>query len=174
MTHFCNESLRGTNCCSPYDAIIAMINNAQATADAALALAGNVSTNLGILMTTVADAIQRLDNLGSVMTYKGSVATYADLPALDNQVGDTYNVIDTGQNYAWTGTTWDLLGSVVDLSPYLTIADAATTYLTITDAASTYLSIMNAASTYLTITNAAATYVDQDTFITIATSVIEQ
>lgn len=154
MTHFCNKSLRGTDCCSPYDAIIAMINNAQATADAALALAGNVSTNLGILMSTVADAIQRLDNLGTVMTYKGSVATYADLPAIGNQIGDVWNVIDSGENYAWTGSAWDQLGSVVDLSPYLTIADAATTYLTITDAA--------------------ATYVDRDTFITIATSVIEQ
>lgn len=174
MTHFCNKSLRGTNCCSPYDAIIAMINNAQATADAALALAGNVSTNLGILMSTVADAVARLDALGSVMTYKGSVATYADLPATGNEVGDTWNVVDTGQNYAWTGSTWDMLGSVVDLSQYLTITDAATTYLSITDAATTYLSIANAAVTYLTITDAAATYIDQDTFITFVTSVIEQ
>lgn len=172
MTHFCNKSLRGTDCCSPYDAIIAMINNAQATADAALALAGNVSTNLGILMSTVATAIARLDALGSVMTYKGSVATYADLPATGNEIGDTYNVIDTGENYAWTGSAWDMLGSVVDLSPYLKITDAATTYLTITNAASTYLTIADASSTYLTQVSAASTYLTQvnaaSTYLTIA------
>lgn len=134
MTHFCNESLRGTNCCSPYDAIIAMINNAQATADAALALAGNVSSNLGTLMVTIADAIQRLDNLGSVMTYKGSVATYADLPATGNEIGDTWNVIDTGQNYSWTGSTWDQLGTVIDLSNYYTKAQADLQFVPITPA----------------------------------------
>ena len=53
MTHFCNESLRGTNCCSPYDAIIAMINNAQATADAALALAGSVNTSLNTILVWI-------------------------------------------------------------------------------------------------------------------------
>lgn len=53
--------------------------------------------------------------LAGVLHYKGSVATYADLPA-DAEIGDVYNVIDTGANYAWTGTEWDELGQTVDLS----------------------------------------------------------
>lgn len=51
----------------------------------------------------------------SAMHYKGSVATVADLPASNNAVGDFYNVTATGENYAWTGTEWDITGSIVNL-----------------------------------------------------------
>lgn len=51
------------------------------------------------------------------MHYKGSVQTVADLPASGNEVGDFYNVIATGENYAWDGTAWDQTGSMVDLQP---------------------------------------------------------
>lgn len=47
--------------------------------------------------------------------FKGSVATYADLPANPTK-GDVYDVQDTGMNYAWTGTAWDALGQLVDTS----------------------------------------------------------
>ena len=59
--------------------------------------------------------------LAGVFHYKGSVATYADLPASDNEVGDVYNVIDTGKNYAWDGSAWDDLGGLIDLSNYVTL-----------------------------------------------------
>lgn len=60
----------------------------------------------------------------NVFTYKGSVATYNDLPSLDNKVGDVYNVLDTGKNFAWDGITWDDLGgdsfgSGIDLLQFL-------------------------------------------------------
>ena len=55
--------------------------------------------------------------LTSGMHYKGSVATVSQLPASGNEVGDFYNVIDTGENYAWDGSAWDLTGSMVDLQP---------------------------------------------------------
>lgn len=64
--------------------------------------------------------------LVGVFHYKGSVATYADLPASDNEIGDVYNVIDTGKNYAWDGSVWDDLGGLVDLSNYYTKAEADT------------------------------------------------
>ena len=51
------------------------------------------------------------------MHYKGSVQTVADLPASGNETGDFYNVIATGENYAWDGTAWDQTGSMVDLQP---------------------------------------------------------
>ena len=56
--------------------------------------------------------------LAGVFHYKGSVATYSDLPASDNEVGDTYNVLDTGANYAWDGSGWDELGSTIDTSVF--------------------------------------------------------
>lgn len=49
-------------------------------------------------------------------TFKGSVATFNDLPTLGNEVGDIYDVQATGMNYAWTGEAWDALGQRVDVS----------------------------------------------------------
>lgn len=58
-----------------------------------------------------------IDNkLTSAMHYKGSVANVADLPSTNNAVGDFYNVTATGENYAWTGSAWDVTGSIVDLA----------------------------------------------------------
>lgn len=60
--------------------------------------------------------------------YKGSKATYEELPAEDNTVGDVWNVVaahgttPAGTNYAWTGDAWDALGGIVDLSTYQTKA----------------------------------------------------
>lgn len=59
--------------------------------------------------------------LAGVFHYKGSVATYANLPATGNEVGDVWNVIDTGKNYAWSGSAWDDLGGIVDLSNLVTL-----------------------------------------------------
>lgn len=52
-----------------------------------------------------------LNLLSSAMVYKGQVATYADLPSglTTDNAGWTYNVFDTGDNYAWNGTSWDNL-----------------------------------------------------------------
>ena len=65
-----------------------------------------------------AEDVQRaIDSaLTSAMTYKGDVATVADLPATGNKVGDFYNVTATGQNFAWNGNAWDDCGALVDTS----------------------------------------------------------
>lgn len=60
----------------------------------------------------------------TALLYKGTVATYAELPAEGQKVGDMYNVtaadpshdLDAGENVAWNGTAWDNLGGVTDLS----------------------------------------------------------
>ncbi len=62
-----------------------------------------------------------LAQMTGVVRYKGSVATAQDLPN-DPQVGDLYNVIDSGQNFVWSGTEWDDLSSTADLSKYRTAA----------------------------------------------------
>ena len=70
------------------------------------------------------------EDISSVYEFKGSVATFDDLLEISNpKVGDTYNVEDTGKNYAWTGNVsssayeqgWDALGGIFDLSNYYTI-----------------------------------------------------
>lgn len=51
--------------------------------------------------------------------FKGSVANLTELMTIENpEVGDTYNLEDTGMNAAWTGEKWDEFGTVVDLTPY--------------------------------------------------------
>lgn len=58
--------------------------------------------------------------VSSVYKYKGSVATFGDLPSTGQVIGDVYNVEEDGSNYAWNGTIWDKLGGEIDLSDYYT------------------------------------------------------
>ena len=47
--------------------------------------------------------------------YRGSVATYSDLLALDTtdfKPGYVYDVQENGMDYSWTGTTWNSLGPI--------------------------------------------------------------
>lgn len=61
--------------------------------------------------------------LVNVYTYKGSKATYAELPT-DATAGDVWNVAEAynghsaGTNWAWTGSEWDALAGSIDLSNY--------------------------------------------------------
>jgi len=54
--------------------------------------------------------------ISSVYKYKGTVATYEDLPDTGLSIGDVYNVESDGNNYAWAGTVWDKLGGDIDIS----------------------------------------------------------
>lgn len=54
--------------------------------------------------------------ISSAYKYKWSVANQAALPASGNTTGDVWNTEDTGMNYAWTGSAWDALWAIVDLS----------------------------------------------------------
>lgn len=83
----------------------------------------DVSTALDELTDTVNDTIDT--KLSAVYQYKGSKATFDELPTGDDvKVGDVYNVeaehegIAAGTNYAWNGTEWDALAGSVDLSDY--------------------------------------------------------
>ncbi|MDD7391191.1 MAG: phage tail protein [Lachnospiraceae bacterium] len=60
------------------------------------------------------------NKIAAVYRFKGSVANYAALPAVNREVGDTYNLLDTGANYAWTDSGWDKLSETIDLSGYAT------------------------------------------------------
>lgn len=72
--------------------------------------------------------------LTTVYQYKGSVATYADLPTTGQKVGDVWNIetadpdhgIKAGDNVAWDGAQWDILGGNHDLSGYAQLNSANT------------------------------------------------
>lgn len=78
--------------------------------------------------------------LTTVYQYKGSVATYANLPTTGQKVGDVWNVetadpdhgIKAGDNVAWDGAQWDTLGGNHDLSGYaqLNLANTFTAFNT--------------------------------------------
>ena len=60
--------------------------------------------------------------LTGVYTYKGSKATFAELPTEGNVSGDVWNVEEAhdghpaGTNWAWNGSEWDALAGSIDLS----------------------------------------------------------
>lgn len=61
-------------------------------------------------------------DIASAYIYRGSVATYADLPVSGLTAGDVYNVETDGSNYVWTGTVWDALGGSFSID-YITSSD---------------------------------------------------
>lgn len=69
--------------------------------------------------------------VSSVMRYKGSKNTYAELSSEGNEIGDVWNVVGAdavngvraGDNFAWNGTGWDNLGGAVVLDGYATKDD---------------------------------------------------
>ena len=75
------------------------------------------------------------DQLTSVYTYKGSVATYEELPTLVSdstlKTGDVYNVEaaygnhPAGTNWVWSGSAWDALAGSIDLSGYATKSEVS-------------------------------------------------
>lgn len=68
---------------------------------------------------TASDVQSLINNaVSSAYKYKGSVANKEALPG-SPELGDVYNLEDTGMNVAWNGTTWDDLGSTIDLSGYV-------------------------------------------------------
>ena len=70
--------------------------------------------------TSTNNRITQLESkVTSVYTLKGS-CTYEELTSkTENNVGDVWNVTDKdSQNYVWTGSEWDTLGSVADFSEY--------------------------------------------------------
>lgn len=95
---------------------VEIIDNLSSSSTTA-ALSANQGRVLGQRVTTLEG------KLSSVYSYKGSKATYAELPS-NAAAGDVWNVEEAhdnhpaGTNWAWTGTAWDALGGAIDLSSY--------------------------------------------------------
>ena len=71
--------------------------------------------------------------VSGVYHYRGTKATYAELPTEGQVIGDVWNIetaditygILPGDNVVWNGSSWDKLAGVVDLSGYVTVGQFA-------------------------------------------------
>ena len=77
----------------------------------------NASGTAPVSGQAVASAISTA--ISSVFKYKGTKATVDALPSSGNSTGDVWHVTANDSEYAWTGSEWEELGGVVDLSSYL-------------------------------------------------------
>lgn len=60
---------------------------------------------------------RKLDAVKKIYTFKGSVSTYNDLSSItEKEVGDVWNILDTGDNYSWNGEEWTEIGIDTDFT----------------------------------------------------------
>ena len=104
-----------------YQQVLQMCQQMMDKADALTAQQSAFETNINQQMVGFKEDVEADINarLAKVYRPKGSVANFESLPA-DAAEGDVYNTLDNGKNYAWTGTYWDDLGGIVDLTSYYT------------------------------------------------------
>ena len=95
------------------------------------ALSSNISLGAGDVGAYTKSETDTKINAAVASTYKYKGSVTADkLPTSGQVVGDVYNITNdssygkAGMNVAWNGTTWDALGSNVDLSNYITTSDS--------------------------------------------------
>ena len=66
-----------------------------------------------------------VNSLGTLLNFKGTKATVAELPSSGNNAGDVWIVTEDSAEYVWNGTSWEQFGPTIDLSGYLQIEDLA-------------------------------------------------
>ena len=156
--------------------------NAATSASASATNAATSETNAKVSETNAAASAKKAEEeatkLSKALKYKGSVATYSDLPT-DPEVGDMWNIktadktrgIKAGDNVAWSGSEWDNMGGKVDLSDYALTADQQKDIISATGTANTITLIARDGTTIpLTISKvASATLADSATQATKAT-----
>ena len=115
---------------------------------------GSTPTSLSGYGITNAYTKTEVDGLVSgVLHYKGTKATTSALPSSNNVVGDTWHVTADGSEWAWDGTTWQELGTAVDLSGYVTTgteSSNSTTGISIADHATTTIYGVSSSTTTVT------------------------
>lgn len=94
------------------------VNKAEKTVEDAKQIIVEIPTEYVRTETFEAFRDEITSKVSSVYHFKGSVADYDSLPII-NEIGDVYNLLDSGANYAWTSTGWDKLSETLDLSNYV-------------------------------------------------------
>lgn len=100
-------------------------NNNQLTNGAGYQTASQVTTAIEGYGYQTASQVQTAISsaITTVMDYKGTKATVAQLPSSGNKQGDVWHVTEDDGEYAWNGTEWEELGSAMDLSGYVEDTD---------------------------------------------------
>lgn len=86
-----------------------------------------------VLNGRIRKVTEQVAGIATPLIYKGSVDTVDNLP-VNPGIGWMYNIAqksiygEAGMNVAWTGTIWDTLGPIVDMSLYITKEDADKKY----------------------------------------------
>jgi hypothetical protein len=91
-------------------------------------LAGKPATLSGYGITNAYSKDEVDLKVTGIFRYRGSVSTFSLLPATGQALGDAWNVLDTGHNYAWDGDAWDRLAGDIDLTAYDTAQVSDTKY----------------------------------------------
>lgn len=126
------------------------MDDAEGAIDSLSDALNNVYTQDEVYTKTETD--NQIDNkiaaLGKVFEFKGTKATYADLPTTGNENGDVWQVTTAGTTstgakfeanteFYWDGTKWEILGvNQVDMSGYYTKDEADGKFATTSDLAS--------------------------------------
>ena len=76
--------------------------------------AGDDSTKVA----TTAFVQSAISALGSILNYKGTKSTVSNLPATGNTTGDVWIVTADSSEHVWNGSSWEQLGTTIDLSGY--------------------------------------------------------
>lgn len=110
------------------DKLAGIESGAQVNIIESIAVKGeNIVTQNGKAIEIDMDAYAKKSDVAAGVNVKGSVDTYADLPAEGMTTGDMYNVkakdtehgVNAGDNVVWTGTEWDNFGHFVDMDGYV-------------------------------------------------------
>lgn len=74
---------------------------------------------------TIAERVESLEEkIMEACHFKGEVSNKIALEEIENpEIGDIYNINDTGINVIWTGDRWDEFNFTIDLNQYMLIDD---------------------------------------------------
>lgn len=155
-----------TNAANSQTAAASSASSASTSATKASDHETNAKTALASCQTIQTQVNAGLQSLTSAVKYRGTVASFANLPTSDLSVGDMYNVkaaggkdsngtaIKAGDNVVYNGSGWDDQSGTVDLSDYPKNEDVAKAVTSATVANDTVTLIhKDATKTTLTVDN---------------------
>ena len=66
----------------------------------------------------ILDCANAYNKIPSVYKYKGTLQDVSNLPMYNNEVGDVYNILNSGDNYSWNGESWEFLNISINITPF--------------------------------------------------------
>ena len=66
----------------------------------------------------IKDCAEAFNQSSAVYNFKGTLDSYQELPNLGNEIGDTYHILNTGENFAWNGVEWFEINVSLNITPF--------------------------------------------------------